>query len=203
MWTKTTLVGAVLFLAATVAPAAMAQDTSGGRWYVGGSLGGQTGLDLCTAFHPNFSQTPGTCDNSRFTGKVFGGYKFNTYVGWEGALVYLGTANADGTFLGVPTTADAYAGGLELAATGTLPLTDEVGLIGKLGGLFWGVYSETGLGFERDDTGVSFAMGAGVKYDITPNVGIRFEWERFWQVGNSTIGESDIDMFTVGGLYRF
>ena len=130
MWTKTTLVGAVLFLAATVAPAAMAQDTSGGRWYVGGSLGGQTGLDLCTAFHPNFSQTPGTCDNSRFTGKVFGGYKFNTYVGWEGALVYLGTANADGTFLGVPTTADAYAGGLELAATGTLPLTDEVGLIG-------------------------------------------------------------------------
>ena len=90
-----------------------------------------------------------------------------------------------------------------LAATGTLPVTDEFGFIGKLGGLFWGVYSETGLGFERDDTGVSFAMGAGVKYDITPNVGIRFEWERFWQVGNSTIGESDIDMFTVGGLYRF
>jgi hypothetical protein len=32
---------------------------------------------------------------------------------------------------------------------------------------------------------------------------IRFEWERFWDVGNSVIGNSDVDMFTLGGLYRF
>lgn len=197
------IVFAAMMLASAMGPAAFAEDTSGERWYVGGSLGGQTGLDLCTAFHPSFSQTSGTCDNSRFAGKVFGGYKFNQYVGLEGALVYLGTADADGTFSGVPTTADAYAGGLELAAVGTLPVTDQFGILGKLGGLFWGVHSETGLGFDRDESGASFATGAGLKYDITPHVGIRFEWERFWQVGNSAIGESDVDMFTVGGLYRF
>ena len=197
------LMAMVLMAVGGVAPLAVAQDTSGERWYVGGSLGGQSGLDLCTAFHPSFTETPGTCDNSRFAGKVFGGYKFNTYVGLEGALVYLGSASADGTFSGVPTTADAYAGGLEIAAVGTLPVTDQFGILGKLGGLFWSVYSETGLGFDRDDDGASVAMGAGLKYDITPNVGIRLEWERFWQVGNSTIGESDVDLFTIGGLYRF
>ena len=203
MHVKAFVMSAALVLMSTASQVAVAEDTSGGRWYVGGSLGATNGLDLCDAFHSSFTTTSGTCDNSKLAGKVFGGYKFNKYVGAEGALVYLGTANADGTFLGVPTTADAYAGGLELAATGTIPVTDEFGILGKLGGLFWGVHSETGLGFDRDDSGVSFAMGAGMKYDITPNVGIRVEWERFWQVGNSTIGESDIDMFTIGGLYRF
>ncbi|TDJ15531.1 MAG: hypothetical protein E2O65_12040 [Gammaproteobacteria bacterium] len=123
--------------------------------------------------------------------------------GGEGALVYLGTANANGTFLGVPTTSDVYTGGLELAGTGTVPITDQFGIIGKLGVLFWGTHSEVGTGFQRDDNGTSFALGAGLKYDITKNVGIRLEWERFWGVGNSTIGESDVDLFTIGGLYRF
>jgi OOP family OmpA-OmpF porin len=192
-----------LVLISVISSSALAEDTSGGRWYVGGSLGAATGMDMCSAFHPGFSTAPGTCDKSELAAKVFGGYKFNKYLGAEGALVYLGTANASGTFLGVPTTADSYAGGLELAGTGTIPITDQFGIIGKLGGLFWGGYSETGTGFNRDDSGVSFAMGAGLKYDVTRNVGIRFEWERFWQVGNSTIGQSDVDMFTIGGLYRF
>ena len=203
MLTRTHTVIAALALLGTLGDAAHAADTSGGRWYVGGGLGATTGLDLCTAANPGFSTTPGTCDNSQFAAKVFGGYKFNTYLGAEGALVYLGTASADGTYLGVPTTSDVYSGGLELAGTGTLPITDKFGVLGKLGVLLWGVRSETGTGFDRDDSGASFAMGAGLKYDITDHVGVRFEWERFWQVGNSTIGQSDVDMFTVGGLYRF
>lgn len=184
-------------------PSALAEDTSGGRWYVGGSLGAATGLNLCPAVTPGFNTTPGSCDQNELAAKVFGGYKFNKYLGAEGALVYLGTANASGTYLGVPTTSDVYAGGLELAGIGTVPVTDRFGILGKLGVLIWTVASETGTGFNRDDTGASFAMGAGLKYDITDHVGVRFEWERFWSVGNSTIGESDVDMFTVGGLYRF
>ena len=196
-------VAAMLAAMPVVTPPVLAEDTSGGRWYVGGSLGAATGLELCSAVTPGFNTTPGTCDESEFAAKVFGGYKFNKYVGAEGALVYLGTADATGTYLGVPTTDDVYAGGLELVAVGTLPVTDRFGILGKLGGLFWGIASETGTGFDRDDNGASWAIGAGLKYDITDHVGIRIEWERFWDVGNSTIGESDVDMFTIGGLYRF
>ena len=191
---------AAMVLLAAPAPA---EDTSGGRWYVGGSLGAATGLDLCAAVTPGFNTTPGTCDDSEFAAKVFGGYKFNKYLGAEGALVYLGTADATGTYLGVPTTVDVYAGGLELAGMGTIPVTDRFGILGKLGVLLWGIRSETGIGFDRDDDGASLAIGAGLKYDITEHVGVRFEWEHFWDVGNSTIGESDVDMFTIGGLYRF
>jgi len=203
MSTRAFLAATALLFMTAVGPIAVAEDTSGGRWYVGGGLGAATGLDLCSAVTPGFTTSAGTCDKSQFAGKVFGGYKFNKYLGAEGALVYLGTATADGTFLGVPTTSDVYAGGLELAGTGTLPLSDQFGIIGKLGVLLWGVRSEVGTGFDRDDSGASFAMGAGLKYDITKHVGIRLEWERFWDVGNGTIGTSDVDMFTIGGLYRF
>jgi len=203
MFTRALMLAAGLALISAVDSVAVAEDTSGGRWYVGGGLGVATGLDLCSAFQPGFTTTPGSCDKSEFAGKVYGGYKFNTYFGAEGALVYLGTANASGSFLGVPTTSDAYAGGLELAGTGTLPITDQFGILAKAGVLFWSIYSETGTGFNRSDEGTSFAMGAGLKYDITEHVGVRFEWERFWQVGNSTGGQSDVDMFTIGGLYRF
>jgi OOP family OmpA-OmpF porin len=192
-----------LALISVINSVAFAEDTSGGRWYVGGGLGAATGLDMCSAFNPGFTTVPGSCDKSEFAGKVYGGYKFNKYLGAEGALVYLGTATATGTFLGVPTTSDVYAGGLELAGTGTVPITDQFGILGKLGVLFWGMHSEVGTGFERDENGTSFATGAGLKYDITKHVGIRLEWERFWGVGNSTIGESDVDLFTIGGLYRF
>ena len=203
MSTKLLMTIAGLALISIVNSVAFAEDTSGGRWYVGGGLGAATGLDLCSAFNPGFTTAPGSCDKSEFAGKVYGGYKFNKYLGAEGALVYLGSADANGTFLGVPVTSDVYAGGLELAGTGTVPITDQFGILAKLGVLFWGIHSEVGTGFERDENGTSFATGLGLKYDITKNVGIRLEWERFWQVGNSTIGESDVDLFTIGGLYRF
>ncbi len=203
MFTKASMVAAGTMLACALCSVAAAEDTSGGRWYVGGGLGAATGLDLCRAVTPGFTTTPGSCDTSEFAGKVFGGFKFNKYVGAEGALVYLGAADATGTFLGVPTTSDVYAGGLELVGIGTIPVTDQFGILGKAGVFLWSIQSETGTGFDRDDDGASFAMGAGLKYDITKHVGIRFEWERFWQVGNKTIGESDVDMFTIGGLYRF
>ncbi len=203
MSTKLLMTIAGLALISIVNSVAFAEDTSGGRWYVGGGLGAATGLDLCSAFNPGFTTAPGSCDKSEFAGKVYGGYKFNKYLGAEGALVYLGSADANGTFLGVPVTSDVYAGGLELAGTGTVPITDQFGILAKLGVLFWGIHSEVGTGFERDENGTSFATGVGLKYDITKHVGIRLEWERFWQVGNSTIGESDVDLVTIGGLYRF
>ena len=130
-----------LVLMSMIGSVVVAEDTSGGRWYVVGSLGAATGLDLCSAFTPGFSMTPGSCDKSE--------------------------------------------------------------VAGKLGGFAWRIYNDTGTGFDHNENGISFAMGADVKYDITNRVGIRFEWERFWDVGNSVVSSSDVDMFTLGGLYRF
>ena len=44
-----------LVLMSVVDSDAVAEDTSGGRWYVGGGLGAATSLDLCSAFNPGFT----------------------------------------------------------------------------------------------------------------------------------------------------
>ena len=80
-----TIVG--LALMAVLNCAAVAQDTSGERWYLGGSLGAASGFELCSAATPGFTAVPGSCDKSEFAFKMFGGYKFNKYVGAEAGFV--------------------------------------------------------------------------------------------------------------------
>ena len=40
--------------------------------------------------------------------------------------------------------------------------------------------------------------GIGLKYDFTGRIGLRGEWERFVDVGDSGAGEFDVDLFSVG-----
>ena len=60
MFTRALMLVAGLVLIGVVDSAAGAEDTSGGRWYVGGGLGAATGLDLCSAFNPGFTTAPAT-----------------------------------------------------------------------------------------------------------------------------------------------
>ena len=54
------------------------------------------------------------------------------------------------------------------------------------------------------DTDVSWSLGLGAQYNFTPAVGLRVEWERFFEVGDSdSTGEADIDMITAGVVYKF
>ncbi len=55
MFTRASMVAAGLVLMSVVDSDAVAEDTSGGRWYVGGGLGAATSLELCSAFNPGFT----------------------------------------------------------------------------------------------------------------------------------------------------
>jgi opacity protein-like surface antigen len=46
-------------------------------------------------------------------------------------------------------------------------------------------------------------LGAGVSYDVSRNISLRGEWDRFFRVGDSSTGRGDIDQFTVGVAYKF
>jgi opacity protein-like surface antigen len=46
-------------------------------------------------------------------------------------------------------------------------------------------------------------LGAGVGYDLTRNVALRAEWDRYFRVGDASTGRGDIDQYTVGVAYRF
>jgi opacity protein-like surface antigen len=53
-------------------------------------------------------------------------------------------------------------------------------------------------------TNTDLAYGLGLRYDLNRNLAFRGEWQRYSHVGDSaTIGEDDIDAFSLAALWKF
>jgi OmpA-OmpF porin, OOP family len=123
--------------------------------------------------------------------------------------VDLGKFMASGTdnFLG-NASFDAKSSGVTAALVGSLPNGQNFGLMGKLGMFFWDANvnaSSSVLGSGSDSSsGTDLTFGLGLKYDFSKTVGVRAEWERFMDVGdNNTTGQSDVDLLSVGVVFKF
>jgi len=42
-----------------------------------------------------------------------------------------------------------------------------------------------------------------VRYDFTRNLGVRAEWQKYQDVGGGDIGESDVDVLSIGAIWKF
>lgn len=191
-------------------------------WYIGAGAGQSRAnnaggcSDLNGVFDPGFSCT----SNDTSTGwRLFTGYQFNPNLALEAAYVDLGSfkTSASGTVTGIPSSASGSdkASGFSLDAVGTLPLSQEFGLIGRVGIFAWSLdasASASGGGIfppgstvtvSDKPSGTSLDFGVGIKYDFNGNIGVRAEWQRFQSIGNSDTGKSDIDLISASLLYRF
>ena len=207
-----TALGAVAAGGATVG----AEAASDNGWYVGGALGG-------SQQHFGGGQVDGALANQGLTGsasidrsagslRVFGGYQFTPHFALEGGYVNLGKFDYSSS-ISSPA-ADSVNGhlgvqGIDLAAVGTLPLNQQWSLFGKAGALYAKTKLDASSGgavavSDQSHTGASPLLGAGVSYDITRQVAVRGEVDRYFRVGDSgTTGRGDIDQYTVGVVYRF
>lgn len=153
--------------------------------------------------------------------QFFAGYRFNRHVAVEGGYVDLGEASR---VLGWPpgivgicvisaispcngnrretTDATAY----KLAAIGTIPITDRFGVFGKLGIArveVTRVVSQYVSQYSRDTRTRPF-YGVGVRYNLTPSVGLRAEWEKFNSVYDvSSALRVDVQAYSVGVEFQF
>lgn len=195
-------------------------------WYIGAGAGQSKAndaggcSDLNGLFLPGFDCT----SNDTSTGwKLFAGYQFNRNLALEGGYVDLGNfkISASGNFAGPPlppgpgtASGSDKASGFNLDAVGTLPISEEFGLIGRIGLFAWtldasATASQTNavptLSVTNSDkpSGTSLDYGVGVKYDFNGVAGVRAEYQRFKNIGNDTTGKSDIDLISVSLLYRF
>ena len=165
-------------------------------WYAGASIG-QTSVDMDASGFQEVNDTD--------TGwKLYMGYRFLPYFALEGAYAALGETSLKtaGTSLKVEVNDTLY-----LAAVGMLPLGDRFVLFGKVG-----VFSaETDVVAclpavcvnekERQD---GWMYGVGLDFFFTRQWGMRAEWERFTNVGSDqTPGNEDVDLISVGVIYRF
>lgn len=177
---------------------ALAQD---GRPYLGLALG-QSQADIdCTGTT--------SCDDSDTAWKVFGGFQFNRHFALEAGYANLGEVTAAVPAGGGIPAADVAieATAFELVGVGVLPLAERFSVYGKLG-----VYmadtevrvSFAGLGsVTRSDDNTGLTFGLGLRYDVTPSLGVRAEWQRYSDVSADAFGESDLDLISLGVLWRF
>lgn len=202
---KSVLAGLLLgWAVAGVGYADAAQPWIGGRMDTGLYLGAGGGLSKSEIDSSGFS---GSLDDKDTGWKVFAGYQFNQYIAIEGGYYDLGKV----TFNGVLTTGPVTSGSFKskayaLSAVGSLPVGDSFALLARLGlarGDQKGTVIVGGVGASASDDSTEFTYGLGLRYDLTRNMALRAQWERFRVGGTNVGGKNDVDLYSLDFVYRF
>jgi OOP family OmpA-OmpF porin len=133
----------------------------------------------------------GANDDSESVWRLFGGYRAHRNFAAELGYTDLGEMNIAGR--GVNSSA------WELVGLGIAPLTETVSLYGKLG-----AYRGTAKGDGITERRTDLTFGFGGQYDMSRNLGVRVEWQRYTDFGGGALGGvEDQDVVTLGAIYRF
>jgi OOP family OmpA-OmpF porin len=186
-----TAVGVLGLAVAMSAGPAMAQDQG---WYAGLHFGEAKGKDACEGI-----SGPGvTCDDKDTAFRVLGGYQFNKNLAVELGYTDLGEVSASGPGGSASVEATAW----EVVAIGAWPFTPQFSVYGKLG-FYRGETDGTAPGFSESESNTDLTYGIGVRWDFTRNLGLRAEYQIYDSVGGGNIGESDVDVISIGLIWKF
>jgi OOP family OmpA-OmpF porin len=160
--------------------------------YVGGSLGQSKFKTDCPA--------GATCDTTDTAWRLFAGYQLHPIVAAELGYANLGSAKFSGG--GDSATVDASA--WDLSAVLSAPLVRQLALLARFGMFHSKLETSGSAGIQTGDkTDTGFTFGIGLGFDVTRNLGLRAEWQRYSKVAATGGDDTDIDNFNVGVLWRF
>jgi opacity protein-like surface antigen len=190
-WMMLAMVGLV-----AVASPAIAQDVSG--IYLGASGGYAWHKDAC-------KNQPIPCGSTDPAVRLFAGYRFNSAVSLEGAYAHLGEVEGAGTVPAGDARLFRQVNSWDASGVFAVPIAGRLNGLGKLG-----VYrartkrdfTVAGAAEHFGGTNSGFTYGAGLGYDLG-RIGVRAEWQRWENVGTSSTGEDDVDVLSLGLLFRF
>src|SRR5438132_2847278 len=192
------LIAAMLGAAVMTAPAvSMAQGRGDTGWYVGGSVGQSKARHVdCAGFD--------SCDTKAAAFGILGGYQINRNFAAELGYHDLGKV----TFSGSGVSANIKANVWELVGIGAYPFANQFSGYGKLGAYHGEAKlsaSIAGLGSgSLKETNTDLTFGLGVQYDVSRELGIRGEWQRYKNTGGDNVGgKSDVDVLSIGAIWRF
>ncbi|WP_114195537.1 porin OmpA [Edaphovirga cremea] len=185
---------------ATVAQAAPKDDT----WYTGGKLGWSVYHDF--GFSGEYQGIGnGPTHQNQIGAGAFVGYQANPYLGfemgydWLGRMPYKGSVD-NGAF---------KAQGVQLAAKLSYPITNDLDIYTRLGGMVWRADAKGNFGngtrLSDNDTGVSPLAAVGLEYAVTRDWATRLDYQWVNNIGDAqTVGaRPDNGMLSVGVSYRF
>jgi OOP family OmpA-OmpF porin len=192
-------------------PAAAQTD---GHYYGGLSVGkSDAEIDpsgLTSSLLPGVSASSFTTDHKDTAYKLFGGYQFNRHVAVEGGYFNLGNSSfrANTSPAGL-LAGETKAQGVNLDLVGTLPLTDNFSLLGRVGAhhtwsksTFGGTGAAAGVVGSSKRNGSDYKMGFGMQYEFNPSVWLRGEVERY-RMKDAVGRRANVDMVTVSLVFPF
>jgi len=166
-----------------------------GFYYLAADTGYTKLQDVCAS---NSAFVNGTgCKNSSGAIRIAGGFQWAPLLGTEISYGYYGKGDL-GNKNGV-TTGEWKASGLEISGIlSTKKFKNGLSFLLRLGA------ARTKLNLANSSpTNIDFVYGVGVRYDYTPDVGIRIQYEDLGDVGNSTSGTTGLTLYTAGIVLRY
>ena len=180
------------FICALVAVPVVAQDSG---FYAGGHIGQSKAKDACDGL----AGAGVTCDDKDTAWKILGGYQLNRMLGIELGYTDLGEVSARGP----GGTANVESTALELVGVAGFPIGERFSLYGKAG-VYRGETDASGTAIgSASETNNDLTFGFGARFDLSRNVALRAEWQRYADMGGGAIGEADVDVLSIGALFRF
>lgn len=186
------------FAAAMASALALSTPASAGFFdftlapYLGASVGQATSDITCPAAT--------SCDDSDLAWKIYGGLEVNEYISMEFGYADMGEVEYTGAQTGTR-----EVDGVTMRLLGTYALSPNFSLLAS-GGLNILQADVKGTTI-ADDTDVAWSFGLGAQYNFTKSLGLRVEWERYFEVGSSSFnggtGEADIDLISAGVTFKF
>ena len=197
---KKALLAVTLGLGAALASLPAAAQLSMSGFYVGAGVGQAKAKDFCGGGPFD------SCDDKDTAWKIFGGYQFTRNFAAEFGYARLGKFNASLAGL----TDDSKVTAWEASALGAWPILPQLSVFGRLGLYRATVKETTNFAGDFDHDNNDWTFGLGLQYDITRNLGVRGEWQRYRKIGGGDVAfgagvgeKSDLDVVGVSALWRF
>jgi OOP family OmpA-OmpF porin len=183
--------------ASLVAPVAAQAQSDAFGFYGGLNLGQSQAREFDCSGLP-------TCEDRGSAWKVFGGYQFHRNVAAEVAYVSLGQFRAADPAIGEQIIRSSLG---EATILALFHGSDRVSIFGRVGAYYastkstFTATSGTQLSAKENNSGLTF--GGGLQIFVTRNLALRGELQRYSKVGSGDIGDSDIDVYSLGALLKF
>ena len=199
--------------AAVCSPVTAAEDSG---WYGGVSIG-QSRAKIDDArissqlLGAGMVSTTIADSNHATAYKLFGGYQYSKHFSVEAGYFDLGKFGYTATTVPVGTlNGNIKLKGFNLDAVGTLPLTEKISALARLGLQYTQAkdnFSSTGavptpFTPNPGKNAFDYKAGLGVQYDFNRSVGMRVEAERY-RINDAVGNKGDINLFSLGLIYRF
>lgn len=192
-------------------------------WYIGGAIGQSkrdaSSSDVARDVADIAEEVSGdtvlgvvaSVDNTDTGWKLYAGYQINRNFALEAGYADLGKITGEGTATLTDSGGDYqvdWSGNMKVkswsfSVVGSVPVSERFSVFGKLGIQHWQqkISGISGLTSDSEkESGTDPLWGLGVKFDMSKQLTLRAEWERFQDVGES---KQDIDLLSLGLMYSF